>query len=86
MTSTNDAAIEAAVLDSGIVRCLSYQVEQQIASGALVRLLPSCEPEEQPVHILHREGGQFETPKVRAFISMLETNLKNALSFIHPSL
>jgi len=81
VTSTNDAAIEAAVLDSGIVRCLSYQVEQHITSGALVRLLPSYEPEELPVHILHREGGQFETPKVRAFISMLETNLKNALSF-----
>ncbi len=79
VTSTNDAAIEAALQHSGIVRCLSYQVEPRIASGALVRLLPSYEPEDQPVHILHREGGQFETPKVRAFIGMLEKNLQRTL-------
>jgi DNA-binding transcriptional LysR family regulator len=75
VTATNDAAIEAALLGAGIVRCLSYQVEQHIASHRLVRLLPSFEPAAEPVHILHREGGQFETPKIRAFINMLELNL-----------
>ncbi len=79
VTSTNDAAIEAALLDLGIVRCLSYQVEHHIASGRLVRLLQPYEPAPEPVHVLHHEGGHFKTSKIRAFTQLLQKNLVNVL-------
>lgn len=75
ITTTNDAAIEAACLGFGIVRCLSYQVAANIESGELVGLLDEFGPEPMPVHIVHREG-QYETIRVRAFIDMLAKKLR----------
>lgn len=61
------AAIGAAERGMGIVRPLSYQVERQVANGALVVLLREYELESVPVHlVLH--PGKSTRGAVRAFI------------------
>jgi DNA-binding transcriptional LysR family regulator len=62
-----DAALLAAKAGRGLARALSYQVADDIASGALVRLLPGFEPEALPVQLVVA-GTRHMAPKVRAFL------------------
>lgn len=78
VSSTNDAAIEAATLGLGIARLISYQVSEQLASGELIRVLPDQEPPPLPVHVVHRQG-RFSPARTRAFIDMMVDNLTLAL-------
>lgn len=71
------AAVEAAWRGLGIVRPLSYQVEQQIAAGTLVPLLQQFEPEPVPVHLVFQprtQGGGA----VRAFIDHAVPRLRQS--------
>ncbi|MFL9828949.1 LysR substrate-binding domain-containing protein, partial [Rhodoplanes sp. SY1] len=43
--NTTEAAVQAALADLGIIRVLSYQVEDELRSGRLKVLLPSFAPE-----------------------------------------
>ncbi|MGL4637443.1 MAG: LysR family transcriptional regulator [Beijerinckiaceae bacterium] len=47
-----EAAIWCVKSGHGIGRFLSYQVDRELAEGALVRLLPETEPKHLPVHVL----------------------------------
>ncbi|MFN3860782.1 MAG: LysR family transcriptional regulator [Roseateles sp.] len=67
--TTNDAARTAALTGLGIARLVSYQVADDLASGALQLLLPDYETPAIPVHVLHREGRHV-TQKVRAFVDL----------------
>jgi DNA-binding transcriptional LysR family regulator len=69
VTSTNDAAMGAAVSGFGITRLLSYQVAEHLRSGRLKTLLTDYEPEALPVHVVHREGRQAPQ-RVRAFLDL----------------
>ena len=62
-----DAALLAAKNGRGLARALSYQVADDIAGGALVRLLPGLEPELLPVQLVI-PGTRHMAPKVRAFL------------------
>jgi len=68
-TATNDAGRSAALTGLGIARLVSYQVADDLASGALEVLLPDYETPALPVHVLHREG-RHATQKVRAFVDL----------------
>jgi DNA-binding transcriptional LysR family regulator len=68
-TTTNDAARSAALTGLGIARLVSYQVADDLASGALEPLLTDFETPPLPVHVLHREGRHM-TQKVRAFVDL----------------
>lgn len=61
------AAIDAAERGLGIVRPLSYQVEEQIAEGALVTLLDEYEPNSIPVHLVF-QPRPFHGDALRAFV------------------
>jgi DNA-binding transcriptional LysR family regulator len=74
--NTNDAAQEAAKSGFGIVRLISYQVQEALAKGQLVPILTDVEPPPLPVHIVHR-GGRFTTTKVRAFIDFAAERLRH---------
>ena len=74
-TTTNDAAIEAAVGGLGMTRLLSYQVAPELASGHLKILLEDFEIPPLPVNIVHREG-RHAAVKVRAFIDLLAQRLR----------
>lgn len=66
-TNSASAAIDAAERGVGIVRVLSYQVENQILEGKLVPILDDFRPDPVPVNLLFRpisgSGGAL-----RAFI------------------
>ena len=74
--TTNDAALAAARDGFGITRLLSYQVERDVASGAVEVLLQSFEPRPMPVHIVHREG-RYASVKVRAFVDLMAAHLRS---------
>jgi len=62
-----EAQLQAARAGRGIARALSYQVRDDLASGALVRLLGDFEPEPLPVHLVTMSRINM-APKVRAFL------------------
>ncbi len=63
-----EAMLLAARSGHGLARALSYQVVEELRSGALVRLLTEFEPSQEPVHLLF-SGGGMARPTVRAFVS-----------------
>lgn len=79
VTTTNDAALAAAVGGLGITRLLSYQVAEPVRDGRLVILLREHEPDPVPVHVVHREGRNASR-KVRAFLDLAIDRLRGELS------
>ena len=79
VTTTNDAALAAAVGGFGITRLLSYQVAEPVRDGRLAILLRDHEPEPVPVHVVHREGRNASR-KVRAFLDLAIDRLRGKLS------
>lgn len=75
MTSTNDAAITAAVAGLGITRIMSYQVPDMVRDGRLQMVLTEFEPGPVPVHVLHRQGRR-PSAKVRALLDLLIERLR----------
>lgn len=75
-TTSNDAAIEAALNHFGIVRVVSYQVGEELINGRLTMILEQYQLDEKPIHIIHREN-HLTTAKVRAFIDLVAHQLKN---------
>lgn len=77
--TSNDAAIEAAVLGLGITRLLSYQIATQLASGELKIIMREFEPKPMPINIIHREG-RYASAKIRSFVDLMSTRLRNDLA------
>lgn len=62
-----DAMVSALKVGFGIGRALSYQVVEDLAAGALVRLMPDFEPPAAPVHLVVA-SNQLMAAKTRAFL------------------
>ncbi|WP_431258339.1 LysR family transcriptional regulator [Roseateles chitinivorans] len=75
MTTTNDAAITAAVGGLGITRLMSYQVREPLRDGRLQTLLSAYESGPVPIHVLHRQGRR-PNAKVRALLDLLIEQLR----------
>lgn len=73
--TSNDGAIEAALLGVGIARVINYQVAPQLAAGELRIILAEFEPPALPVHIVHREGRNASA-KIRSFIDLMAARLR----------
>ena len=65
-----DAILMAVLAGRGIGRPLSYQVADQIASGAMVRILASYEPAPLPVQLL-LPSARHMPPRLRACFDFL---------------
>jgi DNA-binding transcriptional LysR family regulator len=74
-----EAAIRSALSGVGITCALSYQVSEQLSSGALVRLLDKFEPPPLPVHLAY-PAANARTAKVRAFVEVAARRLRSLLS------
>ncbi len=76
--NTADAAIAAAIASSGITRVLSYQIDAQVAAGALRLILRPFEPEPLPIHLVY--AGQSLLPlKLRAFLDFAAPRLRASI-------
>lgn len=78
-----EAALVAARMGRGIAMALSYQVADDLAAGALVRLLPGHEPPALPVQLVV-PGSRHMAPRVRAFLDHAAQHL-GTLEVIRPS-
>jgi DNA-binding transcriptional LysR family regulator len=79
-TTSNAAAVAAAVSGFGLTRLLSYQVADQLQDGRLKAVLNEFEPAALPVHLVHREG-RYASQKARAFLDLAIERLRG-----HPAL
>ena len=76
-----EAQLVAARAGRGLARVLSYQVVEDLAAGALVRLLRGFEPPPLPVQLVTVRRAHMP-PKVRAFLDHAAEHLGN-LRVIH---
>lgn len=65
--STQRAAIHAATLGLGLIRCMSYEAHDELRSGALVPVLTDFASPGVPVQLIYRHGRRAEA-RVRTFI------------------
>ncbi len=77
--NTIDAAIGSAIDGHGIARVLSYQVQQELRDGRLIRILQDFEPPPLPVHIVVPDG-RLAVAKVRTFVDFAVPKLKAAFA------
>lgn len=73
--NTTEAAIQAALAGVGIIRMLSYQVSDQLRSGALQELLKELAPEPLPVNLIHAPIDPLPL-KVRSFLDWTVPRLR----------
>jgi DNA-binding transcriptional LysR family regulator len=57
VVNTGQAAIDAALAGTGLVRMLSYQVDEWVTRGKLRVVLRAFEPEPVPVHLVQLPGA-----------------------------
>jgi DNA-binding transcriptional LysR family regulator len=84
--NTAEAAIAASALGVGLIRVLSYQVEDAVRGDALRVVLESFESEPLPVSLVHK--GQTPLPlKLRAFLDFVAPRLRISTSklFLDPA-
>jgi DNA-binding transcriptional LysR family regulator len=69
------ATLDAAVAGAGICRPISYQSDDLVNAGKLLRLLQDYEPPALPIQIVH-PAGRYLAPKLRLFIDRLAAGLR----------
>ncbi|MFO1400626.1 MAG: LysR family transcriptional regulator [Steroidobacteraceae bacterium] len=67
---SGEALVAAVRAGAGLVALPDWMVPQELATGALVQVLPGWGREAVPIHALHASGGQAAA-KVRVFIDHL---------------
>lgn len=78
--NTTEAAIQAALAGVGIIRMLSYQVSEQLRSGALQELLTEFGPEPLPVNLIHAPIDPLPL-KVRRFLDWTAPRLREGMAW-----
>ncbi|WP_222105758.1 LysR family transcriptional regulator [Paraburkholderia sp. BCC1885] len=80
-TNTAEAAIDAAALNVGLTRVLSYQVASAVRDGRLHIVLDRFEPPAMPIHLVH--AGQAPLPlKLRAFLDFMSPRIEARIASI----
>lgn len=77
--NTTEAAIQAAVTGIGIIRVLSYQISDQLRSGALQEVLTEFAPEPLPVNVVYAPVDPLPM-KVRCFLDWITPRLRGRLA------
>lgn len=80
--TTNEAAVEAAVLGVGLTRQMLYQVADRLAAGSLRLCLREFEPPPRPVHVLQLSRDYLPL-KARKFLDMAVPLLRQRLAALN---
>lgn len=75
----SNATIMAALEDIGYIYIKSYHVEEELADGKLIELLPSYNKHTIPVYIFYKYQ-EYLDPKIRAFMDYFVENKKEIKS------
>lgn len=78
--SSAEAAVTAAVAGQGLARVLSYQIVDELRSGALVLVLEDHELPPLPISVVHDGTSR----RVRAFVDFAVPRLRAAIAAIDP--
>ncbi len=79
--TTAEAAVDAAVMDLGVTRLLSYQAARAIAAGELQIVLEAFEPAPWPVSLIYVAQGLVPL-KLRAFVDFAVPRLRERVNEI----
>ena len=79
LVSGADTSAAAARMGLGLVQAPRYRFLADLASGALVEVLPSHPPTPTPVSVLYPSNRQL-SPRVRVFVDWLVTTLRPQLN------
>lgn len=69
--SETEGLVEALKLDLGLCQLPDMLVQDELARGELVELLPSCRPPTMPIHLVH-PPGRLLPARVKVVIEALE--------------
>lgn len=70
--SDGEGIVEAIRLGLGLCQVPDYFVEDELAKGQLIEVLPSCRPEPLPINVVY-PSGRLLPARVRAAIEALES-------------
>ncbi|WP_109124724.1 LysR family transcriptional regulator [Dyella sp. C11] len=70
--------VATARLGLGLIQVPSYRVQDDLARGTLVEVLPRCPPTPSPVYVLYPQSRQL-SPRVRVFIDWLSAEFNRRL-------
>jgi DNA-binding transcriptional LysR family regulator len=70
VTNSADAAVTHAERGGGVALVLSYQADEQLRSGTLVRVLTPYEAPPIPIQLVH-PGARLPSANVRAFTELV---------------
>ena len=76
--NTIDAAIDAGLAGTGLVRAVSYQVADFVRAQRLAIVLEAFEPSPRPVHLVYDKQNRLPL-KMRAFIDFVVPRLRERL-------
>lgn len=79
--STVEAAIDACVAGTGVVRAVSYQIADHVRSNRLRLLLEAYEPTPRPVHLVYDKQNRLPL-KLRAFVDFVVPRLRDCLTYV----
>jgi DNA-binding transcriptional LysR family regulator len=79
--NTVDAAIDAGLAGTGVIRSLSYQVVDHVRENRLQLLLESFEPAPRPVHVVYDKRNRLPL-KLRAFVDFAVPRLRERLAAV----
>jgi len=77
--NTIDAAIDAGLAGSGLIRTMSYQVADYVRREQLTVVLDGFEPPVRPVHLVYDKQNRLPL-KLRAFIDFVVPRLRERVS------
>lgn len=84
IVNSDEAAVSAAVSGEGIVRLLSYKIQEEVSDGRLLVLLPNDQPPPVPVSLV-ASPDRLAAPKVRAFMDFAAQRLRASFVGIETS-
>lgn len=79
--TTQRAAIHAATLGLGLIRCMSYEVHHEVRSGLLEPVLSGFVSQDLPAQLIYRDGRRAEA-RVRTFIDFATPRLRAHPAFL----
>ena len=79
--TTQRAAIHAATLGLGLIRCMSYEAHHELQSGLLEPVLSDFASQPLPAQLIYRDGRRAEA-RVRTFIDFATPRLRAHPAFL----
>ncbi|WP_422910003.1 LysR family transcriptional regulator [Pseudomonas sp. MAC6] len=79
--TTQRAAIQAAILGLGLIRCMSYEAHHELQSGLLEPVLSDFASQPLPAQLIYRDGRRAEA-RVRTFIDFATPRLRAHPAFL----